>query len=61
MADRFESGRAISLGGSTPGTDAQRWSTSALCALGRPAEAPAFQAGEAGSIPGTVRSMVVAL
>ena len=43
---RPESGRAMSLEGSTP-------SPSALRALGRPAEAPAFQAGEAGSTPGT--------
>ena len=41
---RLESGRAMSLGGSTP-------SPSALCALGRAAEVPAFQAGEAGSTP----------
>ena len=42
--NRLESGRAMSLGGSTP-------SPSALCAFGRAAEVPAFQAGEVGSTP----------
>ena len=41
---RLESGRAMRLEGSTP-------SPSALCALGRSAKAPAFQAGQAGSTP----------
>ena len=41
---RLESGRAMSLESST-------LSPSALRTLGRPAEAPAFQAGQAGSTP----------
>ena len=41
---RLESGRAMSLESST-------LSPSALRALGRAAEVPAFQAGEVGSIP----------
>ena len=40
----LENSRAMSLEGSTP-------SPSAVCALDRAAEVPAFQAGEAGSTP----------